>query len=64
MKIDCIELGEIFSGYNNRWLGLEYNDWTYYRKDMLLTTEMMQENINAEIRAIRQLLIISSLYAD
>jgi hypothetical protein len=64
MKIDCIELGEIFSRYNNRWLGLESNDWTIYRQDMLLTTEMMQESINAEIRAIRHLLIISSLYVD
>ena len=64
MKVDCIELGETFSRYTNRWIGLESKDWTDYRQDMLLTTEMMQKNINAEIRAIRQLLMISSLYAD
>jgi len=64
MKIDCIELGETFSRYTNRWIGLESKDWTDYRQDMLLTTGMMPENINAEIRAIRQLLMISSLYAD
>jgi hypothetical protein len=64
MKIDCIELGDTFSLYNNRWHGLESNEWADYRRDMLLTTEMMQENINAEIRAIRQLLMISSLYGD
>jgi len=64
MKIDCIELGDTFSRYTNRWIGLKSNDWTDYRQDMLLTTEMMQASINAEIRAIRQLLMISSLYAD
>jgi len=64
MKVDCIELGETFSRYTNRWLGLKFKDWTDYRQDMILTTEMMQENINAEIRAIRQLLMISSLYDD
>ena len=64
MKIDCIELGETFSLYSNRWIGLESDEWTDYRQDMLLTTGMMQENINAEIRAIRQLLMISSLYVD
>lgn len=64
MKIDCIELGETFSRYSDRWIGLESNEWMDYKQDMLLTTEMMQENINVEIRAIRQLLMISSLYAD
>lgn len=62
MKIDCMELGETFAAYHNRWLGLKAHDWAAYRQDMLHTTEMMQANIAAEIRAIRQLLMISDLY--
>lgn len=62
MKIDCMALGERFGAYHNRWLGLKADDWPAYRQDMLYTTEMMQLNIDEEIRAIRQLLMISSLY--
>lgn len=64
MKIDCMALGERFAAYHNRWLGLKAHDWAAYRQDMLHTTEMMQANIAAEIRAIRQLLMISDLYGD
>ncbi|RYF09861.1 MAG: hypothetical protein EOO77_22815 [Oxalobacteraceae bacterium] len=64
MKIDCMELGETFAAYHNRWLGMRPKEWPAYRRDMLSTTEMMQTSINAEIRAIRQLLMISDLYAD
>ncbi|RYE97844.1 MAG: hypothetical protein EOO77_38320 [Oxalobacteraceae bacterium] len=63
MKIDCIALGEIFAGYHSRWVGLRRDEWTAYRHDMLCTTEMMQANIAAEMRAIRQLLMISDIYA-
>ena len=62
MKLDCMELGETFSAYHNRWLGCRAKDWDRYARDMLATTEMLMTNLAAELRAMRQLLMISDLY--
>jgi hypothetical protein len=62
MKVDCIALGDTFSAYHNRWLGLTKGDWASYKRDMFVTTEMMMTNVDAELRAIRQLLMISNIY--
>jgi len=64
MKVDCMALGERFAAYQARCLGLGASDWTYYRRDMLATTEALTVNLRAELRAIRQLLTISGFYAD
>lgn len=62
MKVDCLTLGETFAAYHNRWLGLTAGEWVVYRRDMLSTTETMASNLRAEMRAIKQLLMIADLY--
>ena len=64
MKLDCMELGEVFSAYHNRWLGCRPSDWDAYARDTLSTVDMLTTNLNAELRAMRQLLMISDLYRD
>lgn len=63
MKVDCVELGEVFGAYTARWRDLRAADWPAYRRDMLTTVDMLTINLQAELRAIRQLLMISDLYA-
>lgn len=62
MKIDCIQLGHAFREYSNRWLRLTDWEWPSYRADMLETTEALAGHLEAELRAMRQLLMISDLY--
>lgn len=63
MKIDCMELGEVFGAYHNRWLNVQPSEWRMYRADMLATVDMLTTNLDAELRAIRQLIMISQFYA-
>lgn len=62
MKIDCMKLGEVFGGYYNRWLGLQSNEWNSYRIDMVETVDMLAVHLGAELRAMRQLLMIAEFY--
>lgn len=62
MKVDCMQLGELFGAYHARWLGMRPGEWSGYRRDMLETVEMLTGHLEAELRAMRQLLLISNLY--
>lgn len=62
MKVDCLQLGEAFAGYNTRWLGQRAGEWSAYREDMLEVTAMLKVSLTAELRAMRQLLMISAFY--
>ncbi len=62
MKVDCMALGEEFGAYQSRWLGLGQNDWTSYRRDMLATVETLTSHLEAELRAMRQLILISRMH--
>jgi len=62
MKVDCMQLGEMFGAYHTRWQGLRSEDWLSYRHDMLATVEVLRVHIESELRAMHQLLMISELY--
>lgn len=62
MKLDCMELGDEFSKYHTRWLRASPSDWRFYKADMLATVEKLATNLDAELRAINQLLMVSTFY--
>lgn len=62
MKLDCFQLGEVVTAYHARWRHLRATEWTIYRAEMAETIAMLQRSMEAELRAIRQLLMISTLY--
>lgn len=59
MKIDCMELGEMFASYHSCWLGLQASEWPRYRRDTLSIFDNLTSHIEAELRAMRQLITIS-----
>lgn len=59
MKVDCLALGEEFTSYHKRWLRLHASEWQRYRKDMLSTVHSLSVHLDAELRAMRQLIMIS-----
>lgn len=59
MKVDCVALGEEFAAYHMRWLRLHTSEWHRYRDDMLSTVDNLAVHLDAELRAIRQLIMIS-----
>lgn len=63
MKFDCFQLGETFTAYHARWRHLRAPEWSSYRADMIATTDLLRTSLEAELRAIHQLLLISTLYA-
>lgn len=63
MKFDCFQLGETFTAYHARWRHLRAPEWSTYRADMIATTDLLRTSMEAELRAIQQLLMISHLYA-
>jgi hypothetical protein len=62
MKVDCVLLGELFCTYHMRWLRLCPAEWSVYRRDMEATAATLEQHLTAELRAMRQLLLISNLY--
>jgi len=62
MKVDCMAMGEVFGAYHARWLRVRAPEWRGYRADMIDTVDMLLVHLEAELRAIRQLLLISDLY--
>lgn len=64
MKVDCMQLGETFGSYRDRWFRFRPNEWPSYRRDMLETTDLLKVHLEAELRAMQQLLMISKLYRD
>lgn len=64
MKIDCMQLGETFSAYTDRWRKLSPRDWPTYRRDMIELVEMITANLQDELRAMRQLLMIAKLHSS
>lgn len=63
MKVDCYELGETITAYHARWRHLGVGEWPTYRADMLQTAGVIERGMAAELRAIRQLLMIAHHYA-
>lgn len=63
MKIDCMELGEEFARYHSRWIRFQPADWRPYKADMLATVDKLVVHLDAELRAIRQLLMVAEHYA-
>jgi len=59
MKVDCLALGEEFAAYHTRWLRLHTSEWQRYREDMLSTVHSLSVHLDAELRAMRQLIMIS-----
>lgn len=59
MKVDCLTLGEEFAAYHTRWLRLHASEWQRYREDMLSTVHNLSVHLDAELRAMRQLIMIS-----
>lgn len=62
MKVDCLTLGEDFAAYHTRWLRVRSSEWQSYREDMLSTTGRLAFHLDAELRAMRQLIMISDFY--
>lgn len=62
MKIDCMELGEEFAAYHTRWLRVPPSEWRLYKADMLATVDKLEQRLEAELRAIRQLLMVAEFY--
>ena len=62
MKLDCMALGEEFAGYHSRWLHVSPLEWRFYKTDMLATVDKLAINLQAELRAIRQLLMVAEFY--
>ena len=62
MKLDCMEMGAAFGDYCTRWLQLREAEWPMYRHDMLDTMDTLVGHLEAELRAMRQLLMISDFY--
>lgn len=58
MKVDCLTLGEQFAAYHARWLRLHTSEWQRYREDMLSTADSLSVHLDAELRAIQQLIMI------
>ncbi|NTS63665.1 hypothetical protein HRV97_00650 [Sphingomonas sp. HHU CXW] len=63
MKVDCFHLGETVASYHARWRYLDRAEWASYRADMLATADLLHARMQAELRAIDQLLTISHFYA-
>lgn len=63
MKLDCYQLGETITAYHARWRYLSAAEWPAHRADMLLIAGIIERSMQAELRAIRQLLMISTHYA-
>lgn len=59
MKVDCLALGEEFVAYHTRWLRLHASEWQRYRKDMLATVDNLSTHLDAELRAMHQLIMIA-----
>ena len=59
MKVECLALGEEFTAYHTRWLGLHASEWQRYCRDMLATADNLSVHLDAELRAMRQLIMIS-----
>lgn len=59
MKVDCLALGEDFAAYHTRWLRLHASEWQRYREDMLSMVYNLSAHLDAELRAMRQLIMIS-----
>jgi hypothetical protein len=64
MKVDCLTLGEEFAAYHTRWLRLRSSEWQRYREDMLATVDNLSVHLDGELRAMRQLIMISAFYDD
>ena len=62
MKTDCLELGAVFGAHHAQWLALHPADWRAYRADTLSVSDMLIVRMEAELRAIRQLLMIADFY--
>ena len=62
MKLDCFHLGEVVTAHHTRWRHLRASEWPMYRAEMIETVTMLRRSMEAELRAIRQLLMISTLY--
>jgi len=62
MKVDCMAMGEVFGAYHARWSRVRAPEWPGYRDDMITTVDLLLAHLDAELRAIRQLLLISRLY--
>ena len=62
MKMDCLELGETYRAYLDRWLGLTPREWASYRRDMLAVAEVLATHLDVELCSMRQLLMISRFY--
>lgn len=62
MKVECVQMGELFSGYHARWLRLEPMEWRRYRKDMQDTSALLAAHLDAELAAIRKLLQLADFY--
>lgn len=62
MKIDCLELGQEFVAYQTRWLRVPPSEWRWYKADMLATVDKLSLHLDAELRAIRQLLMVAEFY--
>ncbi|MFK3891269.1 hypothetical protein [Sphingomonas sp. NPDC079357] len=62
MKIDCMELGQEFVAYQTRWLRVPRSEWRWYKADMIATVDKLSLNLDAELRAIRQLLMVAEFY--
>ncbi|GAA4221623.1 hypothetical protein GCM10022253_28100 [Sphingomonas endophytica] len=62
MKIDCMELGQEFVAYQTRWLRVPPSEWRWYKADMLATADKLSLHLDAELRAIRQLLMVAEFY--
>lgn len=62
MKIDCMELGQEFVEYQARWLRVPQLEWRWYKADMLATVSKLSFHLDAELRAIRQLLMVAEFY--
>jgi len=63
MKVDCFHLGDTVASYHARWRHLDPAEWASYRTDMLATVDLLHARMQAELRAIDQLLTISHFYA-
>ena len=62
MKVDCVEMGHVFGAHHARWQFLKPADWPVYREDLLVVADRLSAHLDAELRAIRQLLMLSSFY--
>lgn len=62
MKMDCLELGETYRAYVDRWLRLKPQEWRSYQRDMLAIAEVISTHLATELTSMKQLLTISQFY--